>query len=485
MQRRQWLTVLCVLTPAALGGQSPPWRAAFLIMRGTDTVAIERFTRDGTTLAGDNIQENGSRTTYTARLRPDHSVARIEFETRGVTGMDGGVIDFDSRSLVLNHYGSVDTTSRRIVTPALPMPAFMPSFALFEQMVRAARPVRGSATRLTVFALRALDTVPVTIRAQGPDSVRITFRDVEFTAVLSPNGDIVSAIRPDANQNQTIRVERATDVKGLPDYVLNGFPYDTTFDTRVARPAFPNRDAGLLIDPFLLTWVKPLTSLLANDGYRIAILNSAILEKRLAGQKVVVLYMVATPFSREECAVLREWVSRGGGLLLVTDHAEGQPTPCVAAQFGVQARHTYTTDSLHTEKGDRPGWLLFSRENGLLRDHPITRGLDSTERLRRVKTYLGTSLSAPSEAIPFLQLSDRAVDHRGRATEGAVSAAGRAQGVALRYGKGRVVVLGEMRVLTAFRQPVPFIGMNEVGTDNRQFALNLIHWLSGVLDSVH
>src|SRR4051812_13435152 len=63
------------------------------------------------------------------------------------------------------------------------------------------------------------------------------------------------------------------------------------------------------------------------------------------------------------------------------------------------------------------------------------------------------------------------------------SAAGRAQGVALAFGAGRVVVLGEAAMLSAQvaelpGQPTIHMGMNLPGTDDQQFALNVIHWLS-------
>jgi len=58
-------------------------------------------------------------------------------------------------------------------------------------------------------------------------------------------------------------------------------------------------------------------------------------------------------------------------------------------------------------------------------------------------------------------------------------ARGRAQGVALQFGSGRVVVLGEAAMLTAQigGDGHPF-GMNVPGNDDRQLALNILHWLS-------
>jgi hypothetical protein len=53
--------------------------------------------------------------------------------------------------------------------------------------------------------------------------------------------------------------------------------------------------------------------------------------------------------------------------------------------------------------------------------------------------------------------------------------AGRAQGVAGRFGDGRVVVLGEAMIFMEF-------GLAYSGFDNRQLALNIVRWLSGELN---
>jgi hypothetical protein len=57
------------------------------------------------------------------------------------------------------------------------------------------------------------------------------------------------------------------------------------------------------------------------------------------------------------------------------------------------------------------------------------------------------------------------------------------------FGEGRVVVVGEAGMLTA--QVITDrtggsprkrrLGMNTSNTDNRQLALNIMHWLSGLL----
>jgi hypothetical protein len=60
------------------------------------------------------------------------------------------------------------------------------------------------------------------------------------------------------------------------------------------------------------------------------------------------------------------------------------------------------------------------------------------------------------------------------------SARGHAQGISMSFGKGRVVMLGEAGLLSAQVDPLGFkMGMNAAGNDDKQLALNILHWLSG------
>jgi hypothetical protein len=187
-------------------------------------------------------------------------------------------------------------------------------------------------------------------------------------------------------------------------------------------------------------------------------------------------------FTTDECAVVRDWVEAGGGLLFITDHAPmGAAARGLAVQLGVDVSTGATADPAHSE-GDATH-LVFSRANQLLGDHAITRGRSDSERINRIQTFTGTSLKGPTGSTALLKLADSANDlalgDRTRA-----SAAGRAQGIAFRLGQGRVVVLGEASALTA-QVGGPGgrkFGMNVAGLDNRQMALNIMHWLSRLLE---
>ena len=187
-------------------------------------------------------------------------------------------------------------------------------------------------------------------------------------------------------------------------------------------------------------------------------------------------------FTEGECEAVRDWVRAGGALLLITDHDPmGSAAEPLAKVFGVEMSKGITLDRANSDQD--PSHLIFTRENGLLTDHPITRGLSQSERIERIKTFAGQSLKGPEGSVAFLKLADTAIDIMPPVWK-QVPAAGRAQGVALTFGKGRVVILGEAAELSAqiagpMRIPM---GMNIPGIDNRQLALNIMHWLSGLLE---
>ena len=177
----------------------------------------------------------------------------------------------------------------------------------------------------------------------------------------------------------------------------------------------------------------------------------------------------------DECEAVLDWIFAGGALLLITDHAPwATPSRCLTAGLGVAISNSRaTTDPNHYLREGNMGWLVFTREAGLIGDHPVTRGGNDEERVDDVVTFSGQSLKGPSDFTPFLILSPTAVD---RVESGdRISAAGRAQGVAGRFGDGRVVVLGEAMMFMEF-------GLAYSDYDNRQLALNIVRWLSGELN---
>ncbi len=240
---------------------------------------------------------------------------------------------------------------------------------------------------------------------------------------------------------------------------------------------------------------KPFVDLLMNDGYRVVRNRQTFTKSTLSSFKVLVIANAlgaeedddegadTSAFTEEEIQAIHDWVKGGGALLLIADHAPfGGAAAALAGKFGIESSKSYTFDPQNSVAGSA-SHLIFSRENKLLGTHPIMEGRGEGERINTLRSFTGQSFKGPDESMPILKLSDTATDAPSFESKDSVSAAGRAQAVALKFGKGRVVVQGEAAMLSAQiagaekRQR----GMNVPGYDNKQYVLNLMHWLSGLL----
>jgi hypothetical protein len=92
-------------------------------------------------------------------------------------------------------------------------------------------------------------------------------------------------------------------------------------------------------------------------------------------------------------------------------------------------------------------------------------------------------LKGPEGSAGILLLSDTASDRPTHDSKESVSAAGRAQAFAVKFRKGRVLVQGEAAMLSAQVSGADkrSMGMNVPGNDDKQYVLNVMHWLSGLL----
>jgi len=279
---------------------------------------------------------------------------------------------------------------------------------------------------------------------------------------------------------------------------LIGQRADPGFNVKVAHPAYTQEHPRVMIDEAHYNFhtaggrYKPFADLVANDGYRVSPNREKFTRRALEKCEILVIANAlgaenmgdpeaAKPaFTAAESDAVRDWVSDGGSLLLITDHQPmGDAAEALSKRFGVEMSKGVTRDQANCQEG-RPAALLFTRAKNLLGDHPITRGRDESERINRIGTFTGQSLKGPAGSTAILKLADTATDDVG---DKEVSAAGRSQGVALEFGKGRVVVMGEAAELSAQLAGVDGkMGMNAPGIDNRQMALNIMHWLSGALE---
>jgi hypothetical protein len=276
---------------------------------------------------------------------------------------------------------------------------------------------------------------------------------------------------------------------------------DPEFDTRVENPAYERSGPRVLFDEAHHNFhtadgrYKPFVDLLVQDGYQVIRNRKPFTKASLDSFKVLVIANALgaeemddegsdrPAFTGGEVQAVYDWVRGGGSLLLIADHAPfGAAAASLGTKLGVDMSKGYTSDPANSLKGN-PSLLIFSRENKLLGAHPIVEGRNEKERINRVLSFTGQSLKGPPESVAVLKLADTAQDSPDHDAKAMITAAGRAQVVALKVGKGRVVVHGEAAMLTAqIAGPEKFkMGMNFEGYDNKQYTLNVMHWLSGLL----
>lgn len=279
---------------------------------------------------------------------------------------------------------------------------------------------------------------------------------------------------------------------------------DEDFNTKVDPPAYKKNGPKVLFDEAHNNFhtasgrYKPFASLIMNDGYQVIpnkekfsleLLKSArvLVISNALGAPVMSDVNASNPaFTDAESDAVRDWVRGGGSLLLIADHAPmGSANQILGQRFGVEMSKMYTIDEQNFDKeAGNPGFIIYTRESGRLADHAVTRGRNDSERINKIITFTGQSLKGPADGVAFLKLADTAQDTMPGPNATPVSAAGRAQGIAMKFGKGRVIVMGEAGMLSAQligSNPPRKFGMNRPGIDNRQLALNIMHWLSNLL----
>lgn len=241
---------------------------------------------------------------------------------------------------------------------------------------------------------------------------------------------------------------------------------------------------------------KGLADVLASDGYvvrinlslftsevletcDILIISNALNEKNTPWNKKGKNPPYFSAFTESEINAVQEWIKNGGGLLLVADHWPfGAAAGDLAQRFGVTMSDGLTVDDYENS--------FYTRFNGKLLDHPIIRGQNKQEEVKRIETFGGQSLLVPGGS-GFLRYSDGAYNVDS-SYQNKRSVGGQYAGAGFVYGKGRIVVLAEAGMLCATMEeqrkasdPGYYRGMNPEKNDNKKLLLNIVHYLSGLL----
>ena len=284
---------------------------------------------------------------------------------------------------------------------------------------------------------------------------------------------------------------------------------DDGWSPTVSRPEFSRGDGpAVLVDAAHGNFhtidgrFSAFAELLELDGYRVQSADTEVTEELLDSASVFVIsnaifggddaewtLPTAPAFTSEEIKVIVNWVRAGGSLLMIADHMPFPGgTADLADEFGIIFLNGFAMKSF-----DGGGTISFTRSSGSLADHDITRGRSESERVESIRSFTGQAFRFVAPVQPLMHMPDdwkvllptEAWEHR--ESTPSVSARGLIQGGVLRFGSGRVAVFGEAAMFTAQSfvsdGVVRQAGMNHPSaSENAQFVLNLMHWLSGMLD---
>jgi hypothetical protein len=244
---------------------------------------------------------------------------------------------------------------------------------------------------------------------------------------------------------------------------------------------------------------RPFAQLAARDGYRVSGSTDSLTDASLARVDILVIanalaarndnghWELPTPsaFTAGEIAAVRRWVERGGALLLIADHMPfGGAIEAMGDAMGVTWYNGFAYDSANNSL------YRYTRVAGMS-PHPIFNGRSAAERVDSLVAFTGSALRlhAPGAVLLTVPAGSRVrmprVAWQFSDSSASVGATGLLQGATLRIGKGRVVAVGEAAMFSAQRagpQGANPMGFNDpTAPQNAQFALNVLHWLSGLL----
>ncbi len=284
---------------------------------------------------------------------------------------------------------------------------------------------------------------------------------------------------------------------------------DTSFRFENTDPAFPAA-AGPLVcideahnnfhtaDGRYLAFAE----LLREDGYRVegfggefdqtGLLDCSILVSANPGEVGMDdAYPHPSAFTRDDISELVKWVRSGGSLLLIVDHA---PVPGAAADLGVVLGIHMLDGEAEGPPRRLDGPDIFQLENGTLIRHSILEGRAESERVTHVATFGGAAFHTSVDFQPLMVFGpgstaeislDSNLPDFEQSENPRFEIAGWLHGATRRLGQGRLVILGEAAMCTAQQSGTDQrpMGMNHPeAAQNPQFCLNVVHWLSGLLD---
>ncbi|HET7601063.1 MAG TPA: DUF2911 domain-containing protein [Gemmatimonadales bacterium] len=217
MLRPHLIAALVAFAPTLSAAQSRPEQGAFVVRLGTDTVAVERYTRTATRLESD-VAVRVPRTRiirYTATLSPDGSMSRLDVKVRPMDTGPGAlppaqgalVFGADSARVTLTMGDSTQTVAAAVRPGAMAVTGF--AYAFYEQLALRARRMGGDSVTIQIVPFGSNQAFDAYVARRGPDAVDIDYFGSPYHVRTDKAGRMLALDgRETTNKVQVERVAR-------------------------------------------------------------------------------------------------------------------------------------------------------------------------------------------------------------------------------------------------------------------------------------
>ena len=232
-------------------------RSTFVVLRGNDTLAVERVARTARRVESDlAVRAQGVRLQFGLALAPGALVSSMDIAVRMMASapdappVQAATITFRGDSAIVDVTAPARAT-QRFATGRGTLPLVNLSMAVAEQLVRRARTVGGPRVELPAFAVAGGQVLPAVVTWSGADTAVVTIAGVDLRLAVAPDGRVLGAAVPSQRVTFT-RVDAATSVGTAarpPDYSAPADAPYTAEDLTFRTPE-GNRLAGTLTVPW-------------------------------------------------------------------------------------------------------------------------------------------------------------------------------------------------------------------------------------------
>ncbi|MCC6931065.1 MAG: alpha/beta fold hydrolase [Gemmatimonadaceae bacterium] len=196
------------------GAQAPARGEALLLIRGSDTISVERLRRTRERLESELLLKGANmrihiRVDTDAEGRATHlsNAARLATADVNSPPMQQGEVRFTGDSVIADLTGGGRTVTQRFATKPGAIPYLNPSFAMVELIVQRARAMGGDSVEVPVWNLQGGTTAMTRVARRGRDTVVVSLGGLPVYLAVDATGSITGGSIP--AQGVTIARTRA------------------------------------------------------------------------------------------------------------------------------------------------------------------------------------------------------------------------------------------------------------------------------------